>query len=163
MQSGQGAPPRWPRMASFPRAPLAACIAVGAGLGATLDIAVFHMVLQWHHLASERPGLAADLPANLRLDGLTLAAAWAVTVLGLAALLRHAARHPVAPSRVAGGALLGWALFNIADQLVNHLLLGLHHVHPSKGLGHELATAAWSLGMLVLGLQLVRRRSPRTD
>jgi len=45
-----------------------------------------------------------------------------------------------------GSLALGWGLFNFIEGLVDHQLLGIHHVHPGQ--------LAWDLGFLALGLAL---------
>jgi uncharacterized membrane protein len=62
-----------------------------------------------------------------------------------------------------GGLLQGWGLFNVVEGLIDHILLGLHHVHeysPHQGL--------WDVGFLVFGaVQLLGGwalvRAGRTD
>ena len=46
------------------------------------------------------------------------------------------------------GRLMGWGLFNSVEGLVDHQLLGIHHVHPGVD---ELA---WDLGFIGSGLAL---------
>jgi hypothetical protein len=42
-------------------------------------------------------------------------------------------------------ALMGWGLFNVIEGLIDHHLLGIHHVHPGDG------QLAWDLAFLALG------------
>jgi uncharacterized membrane protein len=42
--------------------------------------------------------------------------------------------------------ILQWGLFNVVEGLIDHQLLGIHHVHPGE---NELA---WDLGFLALGV-----------
>ena len=48
-----------------------------------------------------------------------------------------------------GGVLAGWGVFNLVEGVVDHLVLGVHHV---RGGPHELA---YDLGFLALGAVLV--------
>ena len=48
-----------------------------------------------------------------------------------------------------GALLLGWGLFNFIEGVINHQILGVHHVHPGS---NELA---WDLGFLASGLVLI--------
>ena len=48
-----------------------------------------------------------------------------------------------------GGLLAGWGGFNVVEGLVDHQLLGIHHVRSGA---HEVA---WDLGFLALGALLV--------
>jgi uncharacterized membrane protein len=55
------------------------------------------------------------------------------------------------PWRVHGGMLLaGWGAFNIVEGLVDHQILGLHHVRDDLG-----APLGWDLGFLAFGFALV--------
>jgi uncharacterized membrane protein len=48
-----------------------------------------------------------------------------------------------------GWALVGWGLFNLVEGIVDHHLLGIHHVREGE---HE---TAWDLAFLALGALLV--------
>jgi uncharacterized membrane protein len=144
---------------------VAAGLLLGTGLGGFVDGIVLHQILQWHNmLSSVRP--PTDLLAmkvNMVWDGFFHALTWTVTLIGLVLLFR-AGRRPDVPwsGRLLAAAMVaGWGLFNVVEGLIDHELLGIHHVHPGQG---ELA---WDVGFLVLGaLQvaggfLVIRRSAR--
>jgi uncharacterized membrane protein len=85
---------------------------------------------------------------NMMFDGLFHALTWVMTVVGLALLWRAGARADVPwVGRIFAGALvLGWGLFNFFEGVVDHQILGLHHVRPGP---HMLA---WDLGFLASGL-----------
>ena len=56
-----------------------------------------------------------------------------------------------------GGMLAGWGLFNTVEGLIDHQLLGLHHVRPGPDeLAYDLGFLAWGVAMLVLGVGLIR-------
>ncbi|RYZ07538.1 MAG: DUF2243 domain-containing protein [Myxococcales bacterium] len=141
---------------------------LGCGLGAFFDGILLHQILQWHNmLSSVRP--PQDLVAmkyNMLWDGVFHAFAWLVTVLGVAALW-SAARRPqvrLSSSAFGGGLLLGWGLFNAVEGLVDHQLLGLHHVHPGElEQAWDMGFVVWGLAMAVAGFLLVQRaEAPRT-
>jgi uncharacterized membrane protein len=50
---------------------------------------------------------------------------------------------------VFGGVLLGWGLFNFVEGLINHQILGIHHVRPGPD------QLLFDLGFLASGLLLV--------
>jgi len=132
------------------RGPLvSAGILLGTGLGGFVDGIVLHQILQWHNmLSSVRPPV--DLVAmkyNMVWDGLFHAFTWIVTALGVARLWAAGKRHDVAWStRTFVGALaLGWGLFNVLEGVIDHQLLGIHHVHPGVG------ERAWDVAFLVFG------------
>jgi uncharacterized membrane protein len=46
--------------------------------------------------------------------------------------------------------LAGWGAFNIVEGLIDHQLLGIHHVRDDLG-----APLGWDLGFLAFGIALV--------
>ena len=55
---------------------------------------------------------------------------------------------PWSTRTLVGALLLGWGLFNFIEGLIDHQILGIHHVHPGQG---ELA---WDLGFLASGVAM---------
>jgi uncharacterized membrane protein len=49
-----------------------------------------------------------------------------------------------------GLVLAGWGVFNVVEGLIDHQLLGVHHVRDDLG-----APLSWDIGFLVLGALLV--------
>lgn len=133
--------------------PVSAGILFGLGLGGFFDGIVLHQLLQWHHMATSA-GYPADSIENLKfntlLDGLFHAATYIFVVLGLVILWRHARRaHLRWSSRLlVGSFLLGFGIFNVVEGLVNHQLLGLHHVNETVP---PTQWAYWDIGFLVWG------------
>ena len=66
-------------------------------------------------------------------------------------LVRAWQRRELAPPwRMHLGMLLaGWGLFNLAEGLIDHQILGLHHVRDDVG-----APIGWDLGFLAFGALL---------
>lgn len=138
-------------------------IILGIGLGGFLDGIVLHQLLQWHHMLTgtdrDRIGLDYYDPAtvpglqmNTVWDGIFHVTTWLCTLVGLAILYSRVSRsrRAVWGSRALWGwILLGWGLFNLGEGVINHHLLGIHHVRSDA---HELA---WDLGFLALGAVLV--------
>ena len=128
-------------------------ILLGAGLGGFFDGILLHQILQWHNmLSSLRP--PDDLVAmkyNMLWDGLFHAFTWLTTVAGVARLWRAGQRSdvPWSTETFVGSLFLGWGLFNFIEGLVDHQLLGIHHVHPGAG------QLAWDLGFLASGLLMI--------
>jgi uncharacterized membrane protein len=127
-------------------------VMLGAGLGAFVDGIVLHELLQWHHMLSSTvpPVDLFSLKLNMLWDGIFHAFAWLMTVGGLAWLWRAVGRAPLARrNEVFVGALAGgWGLFNVVEGLIDHQLLGIHHVHPGAG------QLAWDVGFVVFGALL---------
>jgi uncharacterized membrane protein len=131
---------------------LMAGLLLGLGLGGFFDGILLHQILQWHNMLSSKvpPTTLVDMKYNMVFDGLFHAATWALTVAGVALLVRAGvAREEFRASAFAGAAFGGWGLFNFVEGLIDHQLLGLHHVHPGE---HQLA---WDLGFLASGLLLM--------
>lgn len=128
----------------------------GMGMGGFVDGIVLHQLLQWHHMLSHTgdgdPKTLAGLELNTLADGLFHAAMW-LLVVAAAILAVRAHRHGrfPAPWRIQTGLVLaGWGAFNIVEGLVNHQLLGIHHVRDDLG-----GPLAWDLGFLGLSAVLV--------
>jgi uncharacterized membrane protein len=139
----------------------AAGILLGLGLGGFFDGIVLHQILQWHHMVSnvaEYPvTTVSGLEANTLADGLFHAMTYLFTAAGLALLWRSP--HGPLPMRVLIGLLLmGWGLFNLADGIVNHHILAIHHVREDvdNQLAWDLGFLAWGAIMLVGGWLLRR-------
>jgi len=145
------------------RTPLvAAGILLGAGLGGFVDGIVLHQILQWHNMLSGQlpPDTLVRAKVNMYWDGLFHAAVWVLTVVGLAMLWAASGRPEVPHSgrTLVGGLLLGWGLFNVIEGVIDHELLGLHHVYEytPNHLPADLGFLALGLGLLLAGAGLVR-------
>lgn len=146
-----------------PRAPLlAAGGLLGAGLGGFVDGILLHQLLQWHNMLSGRlpPNTLVAAKVNMYWDGLFDAAMWLLTVLGLSLLWVAGGRAEVPWSgRTFGGALLmGWGAFNVVEGLIDHEILGLHHVYEytTQHLPGDLAFLGLGVLLLLAGNGLVR-------
>lgn len=83
----------------------------------------------------------AGLEANSLADGFFHASTWIMAAVGVWLLWRTARTHGgMGPGRVlAGWMLFGWGLFNVVEGLIDHHILGIHHVRSGA---NELA---WDL------------------
>jgi uncharacterized membrane protein len=145
---------------------LAAGIFLGTGLGAFVDGIALHQILQWHNmLASVLPPVdLVSAKVNMFWDGLFHAFAWLSTALGVALLWRTTTLDAVDLSGrlLVSGLLAGWGAFNALEGLVDHQLLGIHHVRPGEHqLSWDLAFIASGLGLLALGWLLALPRAVR--
>jgi uncharacterized membrane protein len=132
---------------------IAAGALLGIGLGGFVDGIVLHQILQWHHMLSSvvEPVDLVATKYNMVWDGLFHAFTWVMTVVGLALLWRAGQRAdvPWSTPMFVGSLLLGWGLFNFVEGLIDHELLGIHHVHPGA---NELS---WDLGFVIFGALLI--------
>lgn len=130
-------------------------VVLGIGLGGFFDGIVLHQILQWHHMVSSHPNpaVAGDLQLNMVADGFFHVATYAFTIAGVVLLWRawQAPKAPPSGRTLVGSTILGWGVFNLVEGLVNHQLLGIHHVWPA-GPGPLLL---WDLAFLVWGLLFI--------
>ena len=129
-------------------------IVLGVGLGGFVDGILLHQLLQWHHMLTGR--VPADTVSGLRLntvwDGVFHTVTWLAVLIGLAMLYSRVTENRAQAwgSRALWGwVLVGWGLFNLVEGLVDHQILGIHHV---RGGPHQLA---YDLAFLALGAVLV--------
>ena len=130
----------------------------GFGFGALLDVLVFHLILQWHHLLSSRyhPSSLPGLRLNIYYDGLFSLAMVGVMTVGMVLVWRELNRASASHSavRAVGSILVGAGLFNLFDGIVDHYVLGLHDVvHGTQAFNPHWVGASLLLlgaGILVL-------------
>jgi uncharacterized membrane protein len=141
---------------------LAAGIVLGVGFAALFDGVVFHQVLQWHHMLSawHPADTVENIELNTTADGWFHVAAALTLVAGLGMLWRataRAGRRP--PTRIlVGGGMVGAGGFNVMEGVVDHLLLGVHHVREGSTSGtYDAALLLASLALLAAGGAVVRR------
>lgn len=152
------------RAAAVGRVSTAPGILLGLGLGGFVDGIVLHQVLQWHNMGSAvlPPVTMGAMRRNMVWDGLFHATTWLLTLAGVYLLLRDARRGDALPDAGAftGQLILGWGLFNLVEGLVDHHLLGIHHVRdmPLHVPAYDwLFLAVGGLGLTALGWLLARR------
>jgi uncharacterized membrane protein len=138
-------------------------ILLGVGLGGFLDGILLHQLLQWHHMLTstdtDRIGIRyypADTVPGLRMntvwDGVFHTVTWLCVLTGLGLLYARVTtgRARLWGSRALWGwILVGWGLFNLVEGIVDHQILGIHHVHGGPG------QVWWDLAFLLLGAALV--------
>lgn len=125
---------------------------LGIGMGGFLDGIALHQLLQWHNmLSSELPVVdLVSAKVNMFWDGVFHAFTWLTTAAGLVLQWRHAGPRPRGAGwRFAGSLLAGWGLFNGVEGLIDHQILGLHHVRPGPN------QTAWDYGFLMLGAAML--------
>ena len=152
-------------------------IILGVGLGGFVDGILLHQILQWHHLLTSTntdnigvayypPDTVHGLKINTLWDGIFHAFTWLAVLTGLALLYSRvtSARGRLWGSRALWGwVLLGWGVFNLVEGIVDHHVLGIHHVRSGE---HQ---TLWDLGFLALGALLVlagwllQRSAPAVD
>ena len=145
--------------------PTSAGILFCLGLGGFFDGIVLHQVLQWHHMVTSA-GYPADSVENLELntllDGVFHAVTYLLVVLGLVMLWRTAHRTHLwwSGKLLVGTILMGFGIFNLVEGIINHQLLGLHHVNETvpreQWIFWDIAFLVWGALMLAGGWMLYR-------
>ena len=128
----------------------------GLGFGGFVDGIVLHQILQWHHMVSDVKGFPTDtvagLDANTLADGFFHVATWLFVLAGSIAAVKAWREGRTAPSWSFhfGLILTGWGIFNLVEGIVDHQILGVHHVRDDLG-----SPLSWDIGFLVFGAVLV--------
>ena len=111
----------------------------GLGLGGFIDGIVLHQILQWHHMVSHVQDYpmttVAGLEVNTLADGFFHAATWFLVLAGSVTGIIAWREGRLAPnwSFHFGLVLAGWGIFNLVEGIVDHHLLGVHHVRDDVG------------------------------
>jgi uncharacterized membrane protein len=152
--------------------PVSAGIFFGLGLGGFFDGIVLHQILQWHHMLTSHgypPNSVRNLQINTLWDGVFHAATYVFVVIGLVLLWRQAHRRHFfwSTKLLVGSMLLGFGIFNFVEGLIDHHLLGLHHVNetvpPEQWIYWDLAFLASGIVMIAVGAMLLRAGAPQGD
>jgi uncharacterized membrane protein len=137
--------------------PVSAGIFFGLGLGGFFDGIVLHQLLQWHHMLSSAgypPDSVRNLQINVLWDGLFHMSTYVFTALGLYLLWRYSRKSHIRWSGklLPAAMLIGFGIFNLAEGLVDHQILGLHHVNETVPREHWIY---WDIGFLVWGAAMI--------
>ena len=115
---------------------LRAGIVLGLAIGGFFDGIVLHQILGWHHMVCKtphcRPLSVAQLEQQNTLDGLFHLTCWILCVIGLVLLSGTIRNQGTVWSgkALAGAILIGCGLFNFVEGIIDHQILGLHHLLP---------------------------------
>ena len=142
------------QLASNQRKPLIlAGIFLGIGFGGFFDGIVLHQILQWHHMLSNVKPLTnrSNIDLNVLADGFFHVFNYLITIVGVVLLWKVAKRNevPWSSKTFFGSILIGIGLFDFVEGLIDHQILGVHHVKPGPN------EFAWDMGFLALGLSLI--------
>jgi uncharacterized membrane protein len=139
-------------------------VILGIGLGGFVDGILFHQIIHWHSMGSAvlPPTTLEAMQQNMVWDGIFHAAVWLATLVGVYWLLNDGRRGKLLPSpRIFTGLMvLGWGVFNLVEGIIDHHLLGLHHVRdlPTHVPFYDwLFIAIGGVGFILLGSVMSRR------
>ena len=116
-------------------------IVLGLGLGGFVDGIVLHQILGWHHLVCTTETCQAETVEALKTqntqDGFFHLATWLLTLSGIQLLFRagRPRQRNWSGTALIGGLLAGWGVFNFVEGLIDHQILGSHHVLPGHPRG----------------------------
>ena len=141
------------------------------GLGGFFDGIVLHQVLQWHHMLSSwyPVNTIENLEFNTFWNGIFHSATYLFVVAALFVLWRAAKRKHLywSTKLLTGSMLLGFGLFNTVEGLIDHHLLGLHHVNelvpPDRWVYWDIGFIAWGLTMIAPDGGCCARASARAN
>lgn len=151
--------------------PISAGILFGLGLGGFFDGIILHQVLQWHHMLTSG-GYPANTVHNLEIntlwDGIFHLSTYIFVLLGLTTLWKRAHRTHVRWSGklLIGTILMGFGIFNLVEGIVDHHLLGIHHVNEtvarSQWIYWDIGFLLWGAAMLIGGWFLLKTGAHET-
>jgi uncharacterized membrane protein len=151
--------------------PTGSGIFFGLGLGGFFDGIVLHQVLQWHHMLSSWYPIQ-DVPSlelNTLWDGIFHSTTYVFVVIGLFLLWRTAHRRHLLWSNklLVGTVLIGWGVFNVVEGIIDHEVLGLHHVNEvvaqSQRIYWDMGFLIWGAAMFIIGMVLLKSGQRDTE
>jgi uncharacterized membrane protein len=143
-------------MADRVNPPLLPAVLMGIGFGGFVDGILLHQVLQWHHMLTSEgccsSATVRGLEDNTLADGFFHVATWIFVLVGTILATRAWQRGELAPPWRThfGGLLIGWGAFNVAEGVIDHQILAIHHVRDDLG-----GPVGWDVGFLVFGAVLI--------
>ena len=136
---------------------------LGLGLGGFVDGIVLHQILQWHHLicvtAHCQPTSIEHLKRQNVQDGFFHLGVLILTIIGSVFLFQAGRRRdiPWSGKAFAGSLLAGWGIFNLVEGLIDHQILGIHHVLPGPNqFVADMAFLAFGAALVLLGWFLIQ-------
>jgi uncharacterized membrane protein len=151
--------------------PISAGIFFGLGIGGFFDGIILHQVLQWHHmLTSDGYPLTSlhNLEVNTLWDGLFHITTYIFVLIGLIILWKNAHRTHVRWSGklLVGTLLMGFGIFNLVEGIIDHEILGIHHVNETVAREYwiywDMAFLIWGAAMLIGGWFLLKTEEQQT-
>jgi len=140
---------------------IAAGTLLGIGMGGFVDGILFHQIFQIHSMLSAK--MPQDVLVNVKTsmvwDGLFHALTWVTTAIGLAVLWNAGKVKdcPWSSQTLWGSLFLGWGIFNVVEGIIDHHILGIHHVVERLGVSiYDYLFLASGVAFLIIGMALIR-------
>lgn len=150
MADVQTSTPETSRPVRFTRTYWFAGFFIGVALAGFFDGILLHQILQWHSLLSSLEGeIFQDLRFRILMDGVFHVAMYAIGAIGLWLLWQSRAQFsaPGSGRRFASTLFIGFGAWHLLDAVLNHWILGLHHIKEN-----DPNWLAWDLAFFCLGL-----------
>jgi uncharacterized membrane protein len=143
---------------------VAAGTLMGIGMGGFVDGILFHQILQIHSMLSAKypQNSVENIEISMVWDGLFHAFTWATVAVSVAMLWNAAKRKdvPWSGSIFFGAQLIGWGIFNLVEGIIDHHLLGIHHVVERLGLSvYDYIFLTSGIVFIISGLLLIKKGS----
>lgn len=143
---------------------IAAGTLMGIGMGGFVDGILFHQIFQIHNMLSAKlpPNTLVNAKTNMVWDGLFHALTWVATAISIGMLWNAVKRKDVSLSgnTFLGSLVLGWGIFNVVEGIIDHHILGIHHVVELQGLSmYDYLFLASGVLFILIGLAFIRTGS----
>lgn len=143
---------------------IAAGTLMGIGMGGFVDGIIFHQIFQLHNMLSAKlpPDTLVNAKVNMVWDGLFHAFTWIATAISIAMLWNAVKQRdvPLSGNTFFGSLVLGWGVFNLVEGIIDHHILGIHHVVEIEGLSiYDYLFLASGIIFILIGLTFIRRGS----
>lgn len=141
-------------------------IILGIGLGGFFDGIFLHQIFQLHHMFSSRilPDTVPGLQMNTLGDGFFHTLTWLAVLVGLGLLysrVSHARRQVWGSAALWGWIISGWGWFNLVEGLIDHQILGIHHVYAGDNqFLWDMLFLASGVIFILAGWAIARRAKP---
>ena len=136
--------------------PKSAGVLFGLGLGGFFDGIVLHQLLQWHHMLSSwyPVNTLENLELNTLWDGIFHSSTYLFVIAGLFVLWRSAQRRRLfwSSKLLAGTMVLGFGIFNTVEGIIDHHILGIHHVNETVDRAYWIY---WDIGFTLFGIIMI--------
>lgn len=146
---------------------IAAGTLMGIGMGGFVDGILFHQIFQLHSMLSAKLPLdtIVNIKTNMVWDGLFHALTWVSTAISIGLLWSAGKQRdvPWSGNTFFGSLVLGWGIFNLVEGIIDHHILGIHHVVELQGLSmYDYMFLASGVLFILIGLAFIRTGSKDT-
>lgn len=151
---------------AFTRSYWFAGFCIGLALAGFFDGILLHQILQWHSLLSALDGeIFQDLRFRILTDGLFHVVMYVIGIGGLWLLWRTRGQFdsPDSGRRFASTLFIGFGMWHLLDAVLNHWILGLHHIRENDANWLAWDLAFFTLGLVCVGIGLFLHYRKPTD